>query len=93
MSVGLNAVEVGHVLPSQIQTLSLASTFGFGHSACVLPWQFWHVTLPAIKPVPPLPNSVIWPAKDLGFYQREGKHSTRADDWTVFMNFADRQWH
>jgi NitT/TauT family transport system substrate-binding protein len=24
------------------------------------------------SPVPPLPNSVIWLAKDLGFYQREG---------------------
>src|ERR1051325_11410017 len=26
----------------------------------------------ASSPVPPLPNSVIWLAKDLGFYQREG---------------------
>jgi NitT/TauT family transport system substrate-binding protein len=24
------------------------------------------------SPVPPLPNSVLWLAKDLGFYQREG---------------------
>ena len=24
------------------------------------------------SPVPPLPNSIIWLAKDLGFYQREG---------------------
>ena len=28
----------------------------------------------------------------LGYYVREGKHSTTPDDWTVFMNFADRQW-
>ena len=28
----------------------------------------------------------------LGYYIREGKHSMTADDWTVFMNFADKQW-
>ena len=28
----------------------------------------------------------------LGYYIREGKHSMTADDWTVFMNFADGQW-
>ena len=28
----------------------------------------------------------------LGFYLREGKHSMLADDWRVFMDFADRQW-
>ena len=28
----------------------------------------------------------------LGYYVREGKHSMTADDWTVFMNFADAQW-
>ncbi len=28
----------------------------------------------------------------LGYYIREGKHSMTPEDWTVFMNFADRRW-
>ncbi len=28
----------------------------------------------------------------LGYYIREGRHSMTADDWAVFLNFADRQW-
>jgi hypothetical protein len=28
----------------------------------------------------------------LGYYIREGRHSMTADDWRVFLNFADKQW-
>jgi hypothetical protein len=28
----------------------------------------------------------------LGYYLRPGEHSMRADDWRVFMDFADQQW-
>ena len=28
----------------------------------------------------------------LGYYLREGKHSMTADDWTVFLDYADSQW-
>ena len=28
----------------------------------------------------------------LGYYLREGQHSMTANDWNVFMNFADAQW-
>jgi hypothetical protein len=38
--------------------------------------------------MPPLGKLVGGP---LGFYIREGKHSMTADDWKVFMDFADRQ--
>lgn len=39
--------------------------------------------------LPPLRQLV---GKRLGYYIREGKHSMTADDWRVFMDFADRQW-
>jgi len=28
----------------------------------------------------------------LGYYIREGKHSMTADDWRVFLDFADKRW-
>ena len=28
----------------------------------------------------------------LGYYTRPGKHSMTAQDWQVFMDFADKQW-
>ena len=43
----------------------------------------------AAKEMPPRGQLVASP---LGYYVREGKHSMTADDWTVFMNFADSQW-
>ena len=43
----------------------------------------------AAKELPPLRQLV---ASRLGYYVREGKHSMTADDWTVFMNYADSQW-
>jgi hypothetical protein len=39
--------------------------------------------------MPPLGQLV---GQRLGYYIREGKHSMTADDWRVFMDFADRQW-
>jgi hypothetical protein len=42
-----------------------------------------------VKEVPPTHKLVSSP---LGYYLREGKHSMTADDWTVFMDFADSQW-
>ena len=42
-----------------------------------------------VKQMPPLRQLV---GNRLGYYIREGKHSMTADDWRVFMDFADRQW-
>jgi len=28
----------------------------------------------------------------LGYYLREGKHGMTADDWQIFLDFADKQW-
>jgi hypothetical protein len=41
-----------------------------------------------VKEMPPLRQLV---GNRLGYYIREGKHSMTADDWRVFMDFADRQ--
>jgi hypothetical protein len=41
------------------------------------------------KEMPPQRQLV---SSKLGYYIREGKHSMTADDWNVFMNFADRNW-
>jgi dienelactone hydrolase len=42
-----------------------------------------------VAQMPPLRQLV---GHRLGYYIREGKHSMTADDWRVFMDFADRQW-
>jgi hypothetical protein len=38
----------------------------------------------------PAPRQLV--ASPLGYYIREGNHSMTADDWRVFMDFADKQW-
>ena len=43
----------------------------------------------AAKQMPPVGELV---ASRLGYYIREGKHSMTPADWTVFMDYADRQW-
>src|ERR1043166_5197457 len=43
----------------------------------------------AAKEMPP-PRQLV--DSRLGYYIREGKHSMTADDWGVFLNFADRKW-
>ncbi len=43
----------------------------------------------AAKQMPPIGQLIPSP---LGYYIREGKHSMTAADWTVFMDYADRQW-
>jgi hypothetical protein len=44
----------------------------------------------ATEQMPPLRRLV---GDRLGYYIREGKHSMTADDWRIFMDFADRQWN
>jgi hypothetical protein len=51
-------------------------------------------TAPALDPgspssLPPLGRLL---GGRLGYYLRPGKHSMTPADWTVFMDFADRQW-
>ena len=52
-------------------------------------YRFLGVVGLAVKELPPLRQLVT---SRLGYSEREGKHSMTADDWTVFMNFADQQW-
>jgi hypothetical protein len=49
------------------------------------------IGVPALdtKQIPPMRQLV---GGHLGYYLREGKHSMTADDWRVFMDFADRVW-
>jgi len=41
----------------------------------------------AVQQMPPLGKLID---SRLGYYIREGKHSMTADDWRVFLDFADR---
>jgi hypothetical protein len=42
-----------------------------------------------VKEMPPVGQLV---GERLGYFIREGKHAMTADDWKVFMDFADRQF-
>ncbi len=52
-------------------------------------YRFLGVEGLAAKEMPPQRQLVD---SRLGYYIREGKHLMSADDWEVFLNFADRQW-
>ena len=52
-------------------------------------YRFLGVEGLAAKEIPPDGKLVD---SRLGYYVRQGKHSMTAEDWTVFMNYADRQW-
>ena len=52
-------------------------------------YRFLGVEGLAANQMPPLGQLVD---SRLGYYIREGKHSMTADDWGVFMNFADRHF-
>jgi hypothetical protein len=52
-------------------------------------YRFLGVEGLAAKQMPPLGQLVD---SRLGYYIREGRHSMTADDWEVFMNFADRHF-
>jgi dienelactone hydrolase len=52
-------------------------------------YRFLGVEGLAAHQMPPVGQLISSP---LGYYIREGKHSMTADDWRVFMDFADKQW-
>lgn len=52
-------------------------------------YRFLGVEGLGVDQMPPLRKLV---GHRLGYYIREGKHSMTADDWGVFMDFADKQW-
>ena len=52
-------------------------------------YRFLSVEGLAAKQLPP-PRQLV--DSRLGYYIREGKHSMTADDWDVFMTFADRHF-
>ena len=52
-------------------------------------YQFLGVEGLAAQTMPPHGKLI---SSRLGYYIREGKHSMTADDWRVFLDFADHQW-
>jgi hypothetical protein len=52
-------------------------------------YRFLNVDGLRAKDMPPLRQLVD---SRLGYYIREGKHSMTADDWRVFMDYADKQF-
>ncbi|MGA2862853.1 MAG: acetylxylan esterase [Verrucomicrobiota bacterium] len=52
-------------------------------------YRFLGVAGLAAREMPP-PGQLV--SSPLGYYIRAGKHSMTADDWKVFLDFADAQW-
>ena len=46
---------------------------------------------PSVKPVLQAAGD-SFPAGQLGFFMRPGRHSTTVEDWQAFLDFADLQW-
>lgn len=53
-------------------------------------YKLFHPMPLATDTAPPQRRLVASP---LGYYIREGRHSMNADDWSVFLNFADAHFH
>jgi dienelactone hydrolase len=77
------------VLQAADRVYRLLGVQGLDHPSVMLSLQ--PANTPALHPaaVPPVRRLV---GSRLGYYLREGKHSMTADDWRVFMDFADKQW-